>query len=292
MREVLTIQSMSVCVDSCTGSLPLDSTADRTAQKPDQSVATVTTVTHDLPHHSPDPEEPAHELTFKEQVHVSILNAIDDPHKLAGVFGGLLPTLESRARARMVDVAFRMASGELWRDIEASTGVKWAECTQWSTVWPSRPVWQAVFELVQRIGDEVRHQERVAEAHRRAVKGVDEPVFWKGEIAGHVRKYSDRLLETLLRAHDPAKYGNGSTSNVTVNSGVQVVYRIEGVRRGLSPEEIDAEEAKLWRRRPDVGDTKAIQAEARGAKVEQSEDTPTDSVSASLSRLTGRKAKA
>lgn len=44
------------------------------------------------------------------------------------------------------------------------------------------------------------------EAIRRAVKGVDEPVFYQGRSVGAVRKYSDTLLIFLLKAHDPEKY--------------------------------------------------------------------------------------
>jgi transposase-like protein len=45
-----------------------------------------------------------------------------------------------------------------------------------------------------------------AEARRRAFTGVEEPVFYKGEECGYIRKYSDKLLELLLKAHLPNKY--------------------------------------------------------------------------------------
>lgn len=45
-----------------------------------------------------------------------------------------------------------------------------------------------------------------AEARRRALQGVDEPVFHKGEIVGSVKRYSDPLLMFLLRAHEPETY--------------------------------------------------------------------------------------
>lgn len=44
------------------------------------------------------------------------------------------------------------------------------------------------------------------EAKRRAVDGVEEPVYYKGEVCGTVRKYSDTLLIVLLKAHKPEKY--------------------------------------------------------------------------------------
>ncbi|QII84185.1 terminase [Bordetella hinzii] len=45
-----------------------------------------------------------------------------------------------------------------------------------------------------------------AEARRRAVDGVDEPHFYKDEVVGHVRKYSDTLLLALLKATRPEKF--------------------------------------------------------------------------------------
>ena len=45
-----------------------------------------------------------------------------------------------------------------------------------------------------------------AEARRRAVEGWDEPVFQKGEQVGVVRKFSDQLLITLMRADRPARF--------------------------------------------------------------------------------------
>lgn len=41
------------------------------------------------------------------------------------------------------------------------------------------------------------------EIHRRAIEGVDEPVFYLGEVAGYVRKYSDRLLIEHAKRHVP-----------------------------------------------------------------------------------------
>lgn len=39
------------------------------------------------------------------------------------------------------------------------------------------------------------------EIHRRAVKGVLKPVYWKGAVAGRIREYSDRLLIALAKRH-------------------------------------------------------------------------------------------
>lgn len=44
------------------------------------------------------------------------------------------------------------------------------------------------------------------ECRRRAFAGTDEPVFHKGAICGHVRKYSDLLAIFLLKGAKPEKY--------------------------------------------------------------------------------------
>ena len=45
-----------------------------------------------------------------------------------------------------------------------------------------------------------------SEARRRAEIGVEEPVFYKGQVVGQIRKYSDNLLMFLLKAHWPEKF--------------------------------------------------------------------------------------
>ena len=55
-----------------------------------------------------------------------------------------------------------------------------------------------------------------AEARRRAAIGVDEPVFYKGQVVGHIRKYSDNLLMFLLKAHWPEKF----RENVSIDQRV------------------------------------------------------------------------
>jgi len=46
----------------------------------------------------------------------------------------------------------------------------------------------------------------VAEARRRATEGVEEPVYYKGEVVGTIQKYSDTLLIFLLKGALPEVY--------------------------------------------------------------------------------------
>ena len=43
----------------------------------------------------------------------------------------------------------------------------------------------------------------IDEAIRRAHSGVDEPVYFQGVVAGHIRRYSDTLLKFLIEGQDP-----------------------------------------------------------------------------------------
>lgn len=67
-------------------------------------------------------------------------------------------------------------------------------------VWTeSDPSFAAAFETC----SEMAKQALKDEAIRRAVEGVDEPVFFKGVPCGVIRRYSDSLLIKLLQANIP-----------------------------------------------------------------------------------------
>lgn len=49
------------------------------------------------------------------------------------------------------------------------------------------------------------------EARRRAYEGIKEGVWYQGEEVGETIKYSDTLMQFLLRAYRPQKFGQGFT---------------------------------------------------------------------------------
>lgn len=63
-----------------------------------------------------------------------------------------------------------------------------------------------------------------AEARRRAVEGVDEPVFYQGRQTGTVRKYSDALLSLLLKARRPGKFVDREDRRT--GSGERIVVKL------------------------------------------------------------------
>ena len=46
----------------------------------------------------------------------------------------------------------------------------------------------------------------LVEARRRAIRGVDKPIYYRGQKVGTVKEFSDRLLEILLKAHYPRMF--------------------------------------------------------------------------------------
>lgn len=104
------------------------------------------------------------------------------------------------------------------------------------------------------------------EMTRRAVDGVLEPVFYKGEVVGFKTNYSDQLGMFLLRGLRPGKYNpkQGDT-NVNVKFGVAVLPM-------TSPN-------------ADVWEQQAIEVHANQKQIDL-EDKPADSESrfASISR--------
>jgi hypothetical protein len=83
-----------------------------------------------------------------------------------------------------------------------------------------------------------------AEAFRRAVQGVTEPVFHAGEMCGAVQKYSDTLLKFLLESRDPDRFrAKGQTARATIatgKAGEEVVFTLDlGQGREITDDDDD-----------------------------------------------------
>jgi hypothetical protein len=76
----------------------------------------------------------------------------------------------------------------------------------------------------------IQHLER--EARRRAMVGVEEPVYYRGQVCGAVRKYSDTLLIFLLKAKRPDIYRDHQSVDVAMSVNHDIEKPIaEGRRR-------------------------------------------------------------
>lgn len=84
------------------------------------------------------------------------------------------------------------------------------------------PAYAAAFKKRQLIGGEFLESVAV----ERASRGWLEPVLYQGEIATHVRRYSDGLMMFLLRGMLPEKYGV-NRQEISGPQGAPVQAKIE-----------------------------------------------------------------
>jgi len=76
------------------------------------------------------------------------------------------------------------------------------------------------------------------EAIRRGKDGIEEPVFYQGEVCGHVRKFSDVLLMFALKANRPEKFRDNASFNLTGS------LTLEGMVKEIAERRNKAEEPK------------------------------------------------
>lgn len=69
--------------------------------------------------------------------------------------------------------------------------------------------------LAQKTACSVPEDPLEAEAERRAVHGIEKPVYRGGSLVGHTREYSDTMLMFLLKARYPEKYDRKGSDKET-----------------------------------------------------------------------------
>lgn len=57
-------------------------------------------------------------------------------------------------------------------------------------------------------------------AMKRAIEGDVEPIYWQGEVVGHVRKYDSRLQIEMLRAKMPRTFKTPG-AKIAISTGIQ-----------------------------------------------------------------------
>jgi DNA-binding transcriptional regulator YdaS (Cro superfamily) len=84
------------------------------------------------------------------------------------------------------------------------------------------------------------------EARRRAMDGVDRPQFYQGKICGYIKEYSDKLMDTLLAAHRPAKYRPSMLDlppGAEIRIGIKTPDNAESKAIDVTPKQIEEEQA-------------------------------------------------
>ena len=69
------------------------------------------------------------------------------------------------------------------------------------------------------------------EAFRRAVEGIGEDRYFRGDVVGSVTRNSDRLLMFLLKARRPSKFGSGAAAKAAAGQEADERYLAELRRR-------------------------------------------------------------
>ena len=82
--------------------------------------------------------------------------------------------------------------------------------------------WHGSWEEAWRMGVDALEEE----ALRRGVGGVLEPVWHKGEIVGHRRKYSDNLLMFMLKGRRPNTFRDNASIEHSAQSGAPLDFAV------------------------------------------------------------------
>lgn len=109
------------------------------------------------------------------------MRTVRTPKKREAFLSSLRAEAGNVSRACQCAGISRRAAYE-WRDADAQFAEAWDDIIEETT------------EVLER------------EVYRRAHEGVDEPVFYQGEMVGAVRKYSDTLAMFILKGRRPEKY--------------------------------------------------------------------------------------
>lgn len=111
------------------------------------------------------------------------------------------------------------------------TGVKYASCREFgfSGNWVTSRIkeledqgdtrWRELWDESLELFADTLEQEMA----RRAIEGVNKPVFYKGEEVGSIREYSDTLAITLAKAVRPARFRENVKVDADINGGVLLV---------------------------------------------------------------------
>ena len=90
---------------------------------------------------------------------------------------------------------------------------------------------QAWNDVIEAVADQMEQ-----EVFRRAVKGVLEPIYYKGQMVAKIRKFSDRLLEFGLKGKRPEVYRerldlnahHSGSLDVNIQATIDQIYNDDG----------------------------------------------------------------
>ena len=133
--------------------------------------------------------------------------------------------IESTNRLEPVQTQFldQIAAGQSVRASATAAGINPRLPYSWRKL---DTAFAAAWSAAEEAGTDVIEEE----AFRRAVTGVEKPVYRGGEVVGHVADYSDAMLMFLLKSRRPERYGTAAkgAGSKTVDD-----INLEGARDAL-----------------------------------------------------------
>ncbi len=127
--------------------------------------------------------------------------------------------VKDAARAAHINLSTAYAARRKALSVEATRRV--ASTANFASRWD-----EAVEEAVERMDEE---------AWRRGYDGYNDPVYYRGRLVGDIKRYSDKLLILLLKAHRPEKYRDNPPKTVQLAPETRAVltkyYEAIGERR-------------------------------------------------------------
>ena len=142
-----------------------------------------------------------------------------DSKGLRRALRGVLPGVNGRVRGITAEFLRGLTVPQPGRrnthaDALRHAGMQWGQFRSLLSAYPALRDVYGVAEAIQAVV--LRHSREDA-LQKRAVDGWEEPVWYKGNQVGTVRRYSDKLLETALRASDPETYSDKTGASVNIS---------------------------------------------------------------------------
>lgn len=154
-------------------------------------------------HHLLNPKEPNTGHRQAEQQKTSHGQSGQKQHFLDALAAGASVRAATEALGIKPDAPYR------WRENDTDFAMRWRHAEEAGT------------DLIEE------------EAYRRAVTGVEKPVYRGGEVVGHVADFSDTMLMFLLKARRPDRYGAKAGDNTLDAQALAKRLNLKGARDAL-----------------------------------------------------------
>jgi hypothetical protein len=92
------------------------------------------------------------------------------------------------------------------------------------------PQFSEQWDVAQKLGEDAMEDE----ARRRAIEGVEQPIYKNGEVVGRRIDYSDILMIFLLKGAKPEKYKD-RVENINFNRDLDLADKLKSARTRVAP---------------------------------------------------------